>query len=170
MSNETAWSNAVACVLTDGPFMNDLGAAITNDGDLDGAARWLLAMLDGDHPLRAFDVYHPLFEGLERAWPMMRLACDMFAVNPCQVARFVAERIKAASVERVALPHIDGDGRFHAGWFEPVTLAVVLADRAHDIAGLFSAGLKPNGSKDPYALRRAAKHFIIAASLLPRAA
>jgi len=38
----------------------------------------------------------------------------------------------------------------------PVTVAVSLADKLDTIAGFFLKGLKPSGSKDPFALRRAA--------------
>jgi glycyl-tRNA synthetase beta chain len=38
----------------------------------------------------------------------------------------------------------------------PVTVAVSLADKLDTIAGFFMKGLKPTGSKDPFALRRAA--------------
>ena len=39
---------------------------------------------------------------------------------------------------------------------DPVTVAVSLADKLDTIAGFFLKGLKPSGSKDPFALRRAA--------------
>jgi glycyl-tRNA synthetase beta chain len=39
---------------------------------------------------------------------------------------------------------------------EPVAIALGLADRIDQLAGFFSAGEKPTGSGDPYALRRAA--------------
>ncbi|MFL6732646.1 MAG: glycine--tRNA ligase subunit beta, partial [Sphingomicrobium sp.] len=38
----------------------------------------------------------------------------------------------------------------------PVSVAVALADKLDTIASFFSVGLKPTGSKDPFALRRAA--------------
>jgi glycyl-tRNA synthetase beta chain len=38
----------------------------------------------------------------------------------------------------------------------PVTVAVALADKLDSICAFFSVGLKPTGSKDPFALRRAA--------------
>ncbi len=46
---------------------------------------------------------------------------------------------------------------------DPVTVAVSLADKLDTIAAFFSVGEKPTGSKDPFALRRAA---ISAASLI----
>lgn len=51
------------------------------------------------------------------------------------------------------LPRFSGDGL-------PATkagLAVGLADRIDSLAGLFAAGLAPSGTKDPFALRRAAQ-------------
>ena len=44
-----------------------------------------------------------------------------------------------------------------------------IADRASTIAGLFSVGLEPSGSKDPFALRRAANGIvkILAETMLP---
>lgn len=39
---------------------------------------------------------------------------------------------------------------------EPVSVAVALADKLDSICAFFSIGLRPTGSKDPFALRRAA--------------
>ncbi len=39
---------------------------------------------------------------------------------------------------------------------DPVTVAVSLADKLDTLVGFFAAGLPPTGSKDPFALRRAA--------------
>lgn len=39
---------------------------------------------------------------------------------------------------------------------DPVTVAVSLADKLDSVAQFFGIGLKPSGSKDPFALRRAA--------------
>ena len=38
----------------------------------------------------------------------------------------------------------------------PVTVAVSLADKLDTLVGFFAIGEQPTGSKDPYALRRAA--------------
>jgi len=38
----------------------------------------------------------------------------------------------------------------------PVSIAVALADKLDTLTGFFAAGIKPTGSKDPFALRRAA--------------
>ncbi len=42
----------------------------------------------------------------------------------------------------------------------PVTMAVALADKLDSLAGFFAIGEKPTGSRDPYALRRAALGLI----------
>ncbi|TCD05158.1 glycine--tRNA ligase subunit beta [Erythrobacteraceae bacterium CFH 75059] len=42
----------------------------------------------------------------------------------------------------------------------PVTVAVSLADKLDTLAGFFAANLQPTGSKDPFALRRAALSFL----------
>ncbi|CAN0604258.1 unnamed protein product, partial [Ectocarpus sp. 12 AP-2014] len=39
---------------------------------------------------------------------------------------------------------------------DPVTVCVSLADKLDTIVGFFAIGEKPTGSKDPFALRRAA--------------
>lgn len=43
---------------------------------------------------------------------------------------------------------------------EPLSIAVALADKLDALAGFFGIGEKPTGSKDPYALRRAALGII----------
>ena len=42
----------------------------------------------------------------------------------------------------------------------PVSVALALADKIDTLVGFFSVGIKPTGSKDPYALRRAALGII----------
>ena len=43
---------------------------------------------------------------------------------------------------------------------DPVTVAVNIADRLDTLVGFFSIGEKPTGSRDPFALRRAALGFL----------
>ncbi len=59
------------------------------------------------------------------------------------------------------------DGRRCAAHVEGGVLAI--ADKADSIAGMFALGLQPTGSKDPFALRRAANGIvkIIAEHKLP---
>jgi len=49
---------------------------------------------------------------------------------------------------------------YHAVSHSRPSLALALADRLDSLMGLFSAGLAPKGSNDPFALRRAALHLI----------
>lgn len=42
----------------------------------------------------------------------------------------------------------------------PLAAALALADRADTLVGIFGVGLKPKGSKDPFALRRAAQGLV----------
>ncbi len=58
-----------------------------------------------------------------------------------EVAAAIAEQYNAVSVTRPGL-------------------ALALADRLDSLAGLFTVGLAPKGSNDPFALRRAALHII----------
>ncbi len=43
---------------------------------------------------------------------------------------------------------------------DPVTVAVNIADRLDTLVAFFSIGEKPTGSRDPFALRRAALGFL----------
>jgi hypothetical protein len=156
---DPALENAVLAVLPS-PFVSDLAQAVTNDGSEDGAARWLLSLssaflrknLQDFTPLRAFDFANEDFEAIGRAWPIMGQAAKLMDVDPSvtvDLSRFVSERLPALW------------GRMPWVRHSPVTRAIVMADRAHDLVGLFSAGLRPSGSKDPYALRRAANHWLM---------
>jgi glycyl-tRNA synthetase beta subunit len=47
---------------------------------------------------------------------------------------------------------------------DPVSVAVALADKIDTLVGFWVIGERPTGSKDPYALRRAALGVITASS------
>jgi len=157
--SDPRWANAIAAIQP-GPFLTDIASAVTNDELDDGAARWLLHLPieflrkhDQPHsPINAYDFAADDFEAIDRAWPaiheMARLLDAPNHVLP-SLARFVAERLPALWAREPWTVHA------------PVTRALVLAERTHDLVGLFMAGLKPNGSKDPYALRRAANHWLM---------
>lgn len=154
----SAWRNAIDALLPS-PFLADLAQSVTNDGREDGAARYLLGIASAflrdhgqpDGPIAAFDFAVVDIEAIGDAWPVMHQAAAEIGADSWVVfalARFVADR----------LPVVWGGPPFRR--HDPVTRAVALADRTHDLVGFFAAGLKPNGSKDPYALRRAAKHWL----------
>lgn len=158
-----AWQNAVAAVLPS-LFLRDLAITVSNDRSDDAAARWLIQLAadflrkqDQAHdPRSAFDFAIFDIEAIGDAWPMMGKMADRIGLDPitartvtASLARFIADR----------LPAIWG----RAPWVrhQPVTRILVLADRTHDLVGLFAAGLKPSGSKDPFALRRAANNWLM---------
>lgn len=62
----------------------------------------------------------------------------------------------ATAIEEHYLPRFAGD-RIAAG---PAGRVVALADRIDTLCGIFGAGLKPTGNRDPFALRRAALGLI----------
>ncbi len=66
---------------------------------------------------------------------------------PEHIARAIAEHYKPRGA--------DDDVPLH-----PVSIAVALADRIDMLAGFWAAGEKPTGSRDPFALRRAALGLI----------
>lgn len=159
-----AWGNAVGAIDTRGPFFADLARATTNTGDPEGAAKWLLGLVSSylqrqglrDGPWAAFDFAVHDIEAIDAAWPVVRRAAQGYRnqgrVVPhetlAHIARFVVER----------MPSIWDGPSWHP--HEPATRALVMADRADTLVGMFAAGMKPNGSKDPYALRRAAVHWL----------
>ncbi|GBD41650.1 Glycine--tRNA ligase beta subunit [bacterium HR39] len=63
--------------------------------------------------------------------------------EPEEVARAIAEHYRPKGPDD-AVPRA------------PVSVAVALTDRIDTLAGFFAAGIRPSGSKDPFALRRAA--------------
>lgn len=158
-----AWQNAVAAVLPS-PFIHDLAISVSNDRSDDAAARWLIQLAadflrkqgQAHGPIAAFDFAVFDIEAIGDAWPMMTEMAALFGLDQAvtqtvtaSLARFIADR----------LPAIWGREPWHR--HQPITRALVLAERTHDLVGLFSVGLKPNGSKDPYALRRAANHWLM---------
>lgn len=154
-----AWNNAIAGVLPS-LFLRDLAIVVTNDGSEDGAARWMLQLASdflrkddqAHNPIAAFDFAIHDIEAIGDAWPIMHEMARMIDAEPmvcASLARFIADRLPAIWARPAWNRH------------EAVARALVMADRTHDLVALFSAGLKPNGSKDPYALRRAANHWLM---------
>ncbi len=64
------------------------------------------------------------------------------------------------SVARAAEDHYKPQGPSDRAPSEPVSMAVALADKFDTLAGFWAIDEKPTGSKDPYALRRAALGII----------
>ena len=159
-----AYSNAL-CAMPNGPFMRDLALAVSNSGDVDSGAAWVLELtaryLESEGlaygPLLAFDHAVCDIEALDDIWPALQAseaayrAQGYLADEPSPlpaVARYLAERLPTMWGKEGWVPHT------------PVTRAVVLADRIDTLVGFFGIGIVPTGSKDPYALRRAALHLL----------
>lgn len=154
-----SWDNAIAAMLPS-PFVDDLAKVVTNDGADDGVYRYLLTLAvdflrangQPHTPINAFDFASFDFEAIGRCWPIMGQAALLVGAEAgvtASIARFIAERLPAIWAREPWQRH------------PAVTRALVLADRTHDLVSLFSIGLKPTGSKDPFALRRAANHWLM---------
>lgn len=155
-----ALSNAVGATITEGPFWHDLAQAVTNDGAPDKAAAWAIRFAEDflrrhgqvATPIAAYDFAMIDFERLAMIWPAARTAAESCPIPADHIlpalAKFMVER----------LPAIWEGPRL--GRIAPVTLSLALADRIDTLVSMFAAGLKPNGSKDPFALRRAAKEAL----------
>ena len=69
---------------------------------------------------------------------------------------YALEAGEKASVANAARDHYSPLGPSDAVPVEPVSIAVALADKIDTLTGFWAIDEKPTGSKDPYALRRAA--------------
>ena len=161
---EAAWSNAIGCVLTDNPFFADLALATVNDGSPEGAARWLLSFVSDFlrgrgqpcGPLDAFDFASPDIEAMVEIWPRFRAAAELYAGQRVDYSQDGLGTLARYLVER--MPTIWDGGYLHGQ--PPVTRCLALADRIDTLVGFFGIGIKPTGSKDPFALRRAALNVL----------
>jgi len=167
MTYEPAWQNA-ADAIPPGSFVRAVGMAVANDGSEQGGARWLLSFgsdflrkhgQNADSPWRAFDLFIDDFEAMASVWP----AFERAAINQPIPAEHHLPALARFMVERMP---VVWEGP-HGGEIAPATKALALADRIDTLVGMFAAGLKPNGSKDPFALRRAAKE-VLQMILFPR--
>ena len=67
-----------------------------------------------------------------------------------------AERHEGPEVSEAIVRHYAPQGPYYQLSMPPVCLAVALADKLDTLAGFFAIDERPTGSKDPFALRRAA--------------
>ena len=67
-----------------------------------------------------------------------------------------AERQEGPEVSEAIVRHYAPQGPYYQLPMPPVCLAVALADKLDTLAGFFAIDERPTGSKDPFALRRAA--------------
>ena len=68
----------------------------------------------------------------------------------------IQDKPESPQVYRAIASHYAPQGRDDLIPTEPVSVAVALADKLDTLAGFFAIDERPTGSKDPYALRRAA--------------
>jgi hypothetical protein len=160
------WANAIDALPRDGGFLDALSrSTVTNSGSVRAACRWLLSFLakattpdlsDCDvDPIRSYDQFIFDIEALEKLWPAVKVSLGAYQSDydteaaEATLAEFFVRRFPEAF-------------RKTPQYQPPVTRAIALADRIDILCGLFLIGLKPNGSKDPFALRRAAINVLLA--------
>ena len=73
---------------------------------------------------------------------------------------YAEKQVKSAAVANAIRDHYKPAGQGDEVPTDPVTVAVSLADKLDTLFQFFAIGEKPTGSKDPYALRRAALGII----------
>lgn len=181
MSGLTPINSNLVSAMPDGPFMEDLARAVTNDGSVPGAALWLITfgqryLQGGDRPHREWDAFDFIIydiEAISEDWRAFRMSLSLyreqlgegFADELPALARFLVERLPSiwsgpqwlAAIEQ---HHADIKPTIY-GPKRGVSKVLTKADRIDTLVGFFCAGLAPNGSKDPFALRRAAKHYLM---------
>lgn len=153
-------ANAVSAI-QHGPFILALAQAVSNDGNPDTGAGWLIDMtaqyLESQKlphsPINAFDhvvwdaealdQIFPAFAECEAAYRAQGFLAGCESPLPA-ISRYLAER----------LPTMWNKQSWN--WHAELTRALVLADNIDTLVGFFGIGIKPTGSKDPFALRRAA--------------
>ena len=72
------------------------------------------------------------------------------------MGRYYAESHEPVAVSEAIAQHYAPQGPYYQLAMPPVSLAVALADKLDTLAGFFAVDERPTGSKDPFALRRAA--------------
>ncbi len=69
---------------------------------------------------------------------------------------YALEQKEDPAVAKAIASHYSPAGPSDETPSEPVSIALALADKIDSLTGFFGVGIQPTGSKDPYALRRAA--------------
>lgn len=176
-----ALANMVCALPTYGPFITSLGQS-TNSGTPESGATWLLNFVSSylasqglkDGHIAAFDHCIADIEALDEIWPLAHLSeqayRDQGALADCEsplpaLARFLVERMPALWngpqwLVRVEQHQFDWEPKVYTP-HRGVSRALVIIDRMDYLVGFFGIGIVPTGSKDPYALRRAAKHLLM---------
>ncbi len=156
-----AWTNATDAMIGGAPMLcGDIAPAVSNSREAEAGARWMLTFiaqwLQGQEqacsPCDAFDFAIHDVEALEEIWPAFRGSARSQPIEAAHVLPVLAEFL----VRRLPSLWLKPSP---PTWIAPVSRAVALADRIDTLVGMFAAGEAPNGSKDPFALRRAANQI-----------
>lgn len=133
-------------------LFRDLAGRLTNDGCTKAAAGAVLDII-GPDPISAYDRSIGYIEMLVRVWPLACRVQDQLPGHLSDVMPGVAEFL----IRRLPAVFAANDAEWSLHRFgNPVTLALSIADKLDSIVALWAAGCAPTGSKDAYALRRAA--------------
>jgi hypothetical protein len=157
MASVAAWENMTDCMAATVPDLSALVAVKnSNSGEPREGARWLVKIAAdafGGHPIAGYDLGSHDFEMIERKLlpPFRIMLADLpDAQNALpDIADFLVRRLPSIWSRDYIKP-CDA----------PVTKALVMAERIHDIAAAFATNRRPTGSKDPYAIRRAALELL----------
>ncbi len=144
----------------------DLGSAMVGEfPELQGVIGRYYALLEQPFPLDGgrvgLGVDAPVFgrEALEGAGAQPRVSPDPFGHTPTQPSPIEGEGYGAAIADAIR-DHYKPQGPSDAVPVEPVSVAVALADKLDTLVSFFAIDEKPTGSRDPFALRRAALGII----------
>lgn len=145
-SGMTAWAEGLASVT----FHNKLGSQADRVARIAALAREIAPLVgaDPDHAERAARLAKlDLRSAMVGEFPELQGTMGRY---------YALEAGEPAAVADAARDHYSPLGPSDAVPTAPVSVAVALADKIDTLTGFWAIGEKPTGSKDPFALRRAA--------------
>jgi glycyl-tRNA synthetase len=89
-----------------------------------------------------------------------QMVVEMTSLQGVMGSYYALDSGEPPEVARAILEHYQPRGADDFAPETPPGMAVAIADRLDSLAGLFTAGLAPTGTRDPFALRRAALGLI----------
>lgn len=164
MAFEIAWANAVDCI-PDSRFFEDLAQAVSNDpNDVDSAKRWILVLINrylgSEYPFDAYDFCICDLERISKCWEAFCKALDLHEEQGLEAKPDTLPALSRYLIERLPAFYDHFEQAPRMSRCRPVTSALRLAHWVDTLIGFFAVGIRPTGSKDPYALRRTANHFL----------
>ena len=140
--------------LKDIVFQKDLGSIYDKSSRVSSLASDIAAQIGGDSELAS---KAGLLSRCDLVTEMVYEFADMQGImGRYQAIRDGEPEELAAAMEEIYLPRFSGDRLPET----PTGIAIALADRLDTLTGIFGIGLKPSGTKDPFALRRASLGII----------